>query len=201
MRAITFGWLLILFVSAGCAEGFGAEVVVKQPLGEKPGANSGTGKPKDAGVDKGMTGATEPKVPCAMGDVADCSCDTPGSTGSKYCMFDATSPTKGSFSECQDCVDPPKQVDSGTTPGDVSVIDSGVGQGSGGTGGAGGTGGTGGTTAATGGTTAPRPTPPPTPKIPCPSLCIQPCVPFGILACCRDNGTCGCTWAPGAYCL
>jgi hypothetical protein len=22
--------------------------------------------------------------------------------------------------------------------------------------------------------------------------------PFG---CCRPNGTCGCTWAPGAYCL
>jgi hypothetical protein len=187
--------LLILIVSVGCAEGFGAEVVIKQPLGEKPGENSGTGKPKDAGADKGSTGATEAKVPCAMGDTADCSCETPGSMGTKYCMFDATSPTKGSFSECQDCVDPPMRVDSGSDPGDISLIDSGVGMGSGGTGSGG--------TAATGGTKAPPPPPPPppTPKIPCPSLCVQPCVPFGILACCRDNGTCGCTWAPGAYCL
>jgi hypothetical protein len=27
------------------------------------------------------------------------------------------------------------------------------------------------------------------------------CVPIGITACCRDDHTCGCTWAPGAYCL
>jgi hypothetical protein len=31
--------------------------------------------------------------------------------------------------------------------------------------------------------------------------CTESCVPIGILSCCRDNGTCGCTWAPGAYCL
>jgi len=31
--------------------------------------------------------------------------------------------------------------------------------------------------------------------------CKQSCVPIGIINCCRDNGTCGCTWAPGAYCL
>jgi hypothetical protein len=31
--------------------------------------------------------------------------------------------------------------------------------------------------------------------------CSQPCFPFGVLACCRMDGTCGCTWAPGAYCL
>jgi hypothetical protein len=30
--------------------------------------------------------------------------------------------------------------------------------------------------------------------------CTTSCVPIGILNCCRDNGTCGCTWAPGAYC-
>jgi hypothetical protein len=32
------------------------------------------------------------------------------------------------------------------------------------------------------------------------SDCKESCVPIGILNCCRDNGTCGCTWAPGAYC-
>ena len=31
--------------------------------------------------------------------------------------------------------------------------------------------------------------------------CSQPCFPFGILACCRMDGSCGCSWAPGAYCL
>jgi len=31
--------------------------------------------------------------------------------------------------------------------------------------------------------------------------CTESCVPIGILNCCRANGTCGCTWAPGAYCL
>jgi hypothetical protein len=31
--------------------------------------------------------------------------------------------------------------------------------------------------------------------------CTEPCVPIGILNCCGSDGTCGCTWAPGAYCL
>lgn len=60
------------------------------------------------------------------------------------------------------------------------------------------------------GTTTPTPTPTPTrdagvaPPKPgsCRSAadCTTSCVPIGILNCCRDNGTCGCTWAPGAYC-
>lgn len=58
------------------------------------------------------------------------------------------------------------------------------------------------------GTTTPTPTPtrdagPVTPKPGgCKSAadCTSSCVPIGILNCCRDNGTCGCTWAPGAYC-
>lgn len=32
------------------------------------------------------------------------------------------------------------------------------------------------------------------------SDCSQPCVPIGLFRCCRPSGTCGCTWAPGAYC-
>ena len=31
--------------------------------------------------------------------------------------------------------------------------------------------------------------------------CTQPCFPFGLIACCRMDSSCGCTWAPGAYCL
>jgi hypothetical protein len=33
------------------------------------------------------------------------------------------------------------------------------------------------------------------------SDCTQTCVPIGILSCCTIAHTCGCTWAPGAYCL
>jgi hypothetical protein len=32
------------------------------------------------------------------------------------------------------------------------------------------------------------------------SDCTESCVPVGIFNCCRANGTCGCTWALGAYC-
>jgi hypothetical protein len=36
----------------------------------------------------------------------------------------------------------------------------------------------------------------------CSSDCAQQlCFPIGVLGCCRSNGTCGCTWAPGAYCM
>jgi len=31
--------------------------------------------------------------------------------------------------------------------------------------------------------------------------CDNPCFPVGVLSCCTPLGTCGCTWAPGAYCL
>lgn len=44
--------------------------------------------------------------------------------------------------------------------------------------------------------------PPPDPQPHCPETgCNQPCYPIGILPCCTALGTCGCTWAPGAYCL
>lgn len=36
----------------------------------------------------------------------------------------------------------------------------------------------------------------------CSSDCAaQLCFPLGVLGCCKSNGTCGCTWAPGAYCM
>lgn len=31
--------------------------------------------------------------------------------------------------------------------------------------------------------------------------CRISCFPIGIAPCCRANRTCGCSWAPGAYCL
>lgn len=32
------------------------------------------------------------------------------------------------------------------------------------------------------------------------SACTNDCSLAGPLQCCKDNGSCGCTWAPGAYC-
>ena len=31
--------------------------------------------------------------------------------------------------------------------------------------------------------------------------CRTGCLLIGVFPCCRDNGSCGCTWAPGAYCM
>ncbi|MDB4975800.1 MAG: hypothetical protein JWN48_4141 [Myxococcaceae bacterium] len=31
--------------------------------------------------------------------------------------------------------------------------------------------------------------------------CTTPCIPVGLFSCCRLDQVCGCTWAPGAYCL
>jgi hypothetical protein len=33
------------------------------------------------------------------------------------------------------------------------------------------------------------------------SECTQPCLPIGAFSCCSAMNKCGCTWAPGAYCL
>jgi hypothetical protein len=33
------------------------------------------------------------------------------------------------------------------------------------------------------------------------STCTNECSLAGPLRCCTDRGSCGCTWAPGAYCL
>jgi hypothetical protein len=32
-------------------------------------------------------------------------------------------------------------------------------------------------------------------------MCTNTCLLIGIAPCCRANGSCGCTWAPGAYCM
>jgi hypothetical protein len=54
----------------------------------------------------------------------------------------------------------------------------------------------------------PEPAPTPEPQTPAVVECNSAsdcsavvCVPLGITSCCRGNHTCGCTWAPGAYCL
>lgn len=33
------------------------------------------------------------------------------------------------------------------------------------------------------------------------SDCANTCAFVGVVSCCRDDDRCGCTWAPGAYCL
>ena len=131
---------------------------------------------------------------CDRGETAPCTCDD-GGEGIKICNYDVASPTMGSFSsECTSCV----VIAAGTetmTAGTMSESGSG-GLSASGTGGSSGTGSgglsggsgiSGGTAAGTGSSGG--------------CDCNQPCVPFGIIACCRPGGSCGCTWAPGAYCL
>jgi hypothetical protein len=48
-----------------------------------------------------------------------------------------------------------------------------------------------------------RPPPAETPSNKCVKHtdCKNICIAIGIVSCCRDDGRCGCSWAPGAYCL
>jgi hypothetical protein len=137
-----------------------------------------------------------------MGDTASCSCGA-GGEGTKVCRFDMRSPTQGTFSECMACMTTPPPSEDG--PGDVSVRDAGMAAGrsgsqNGGTGGQGGSAqaGSGGSAQAGSGGTS-QPTMPPSSGGRC--NCTQLCFPIGILPCCTASGRCGCTWAPGAYCL
>ena len=197
-----------------CAEGVTSDAIDVRMPGVR-------GAP--AGVDAGAQPAAAPPPaqrpavytgqPCMMGETAACSCSS-GGEGTKVCRFDMRSPTKGTFSECMACVTPAPQSDDG--PGDVSVRDAGAagrpgsqddsgsgGGGSGGslepTGGRSGSAGSGGTGGSGG--TSPPPTRPAPSGSRCNPPCTQLCFPIGILPCCTLLGTCGCTWAPGAYCL
>lgn len=200
------GWCALVVLSS-CAKG---AVAPSDPLGRDESAladGGGFGLPTyaDAGIVGSGSGLREDQArECDMGAVEDCSCDG-GKTGTRRCFFDPRSPTGGFFSECTDCGAPDAQAepeDAGTTsaaidassPGDVPT---------------GGTmpktGGAGGAMMMTSGGTAapppPRPQPTPPPKT-CPGLCTGPCSALGPFPCCNTStGICGCTWAPGAYCL
>jgi len=191
---------------AGCAQGYEGVEATRQGASTRAaprGGGSGVGGTHAAGSGGASAGSDAPSTspigvgePCVQGDSTICTCTDKGTMGQTDCLFDASSPLDGYFSDCRHCPDPPKPA---STPGDVTAPQGG----SGGTG-TGGMGGSGGSAAPAGSGGSPATNPPP-PRQPtttsCSSPCNQPCVPFGILACCRANGTCGCTWAPGAYCL
>jgi hypothetical protein len=183
-------------------------------------------------VDGGITPVPEPDAgtpmqytgeACMRGESAMCTCGS-GTQGTKNCMFDANSPTMGTFSACGMCADP-----SDPDPGDVMGPDAGAGADAGG--GGSGTNCSDGeqngqeTDVDCGGTECPScligkkcgatsdcsagecvsgicelPSAP-TGGSSCQPACTQICFPVGILPCCNALGRCGCTWAPGAYCF
>jgi hypothetical protein len=155
---------------------------------------AGAASPPAAAVRTPMAGAAAAPYmgePCRMGDSAPCAC-SPGSEGMKICRFDRASPTQGTFSGCENCSAPPPVDD----PGDV-MTRAGTGGRAAGSGGAGGaTTGSGGRGEGESGGRSGRPS-----GSSCMQECNQVCFPVGILPCCSPLGTCGCTWAPGAYCL
>jgi hypothetical protein len=195
---------LSLCLGFGCAEGFEFSQAAEQ-LADQPGVVSigggGTSAPtSDAGP--ADPGSTFTGTACEMGQTMDCVCAN-GGMGTQNCRYDANSPTNGSLSECSSCSEPPPMsMPDASTPGDVmaagaSGTSSGAGGLSGGSGVMATTGGSGGST----GGAPPPPPPPPASTATCNPPCTQVCFPVGILPCCAPGGRCGCTWAPGAYCL
>jgi hypothetical protein len=164
-----------------------------------PGGGSGAGSTP---MDEAGTGAAGTGVftgeSCRMGDNAACTCADGVAQGIKICRYDVNSPTQGSFSECQNCM---VSVMAGN-PGDVSTSGSGGSSGvSGGSSGvSGGSSGVSGGSSGTGASGTGGSTTPPS-SGGCSSPCTQSCFPVGVLPCCTAAGRCGCTWAPGAYCL
>jgi hypothetical protein len=132
--------------------------------------------------------------PCTPGQIATCTCTSTHTAGLRICSFDpATGAQMGHLTDCQSCAAP--KPDAGPGRGDVTLVDAGAKPGTGGSSSSGSstggrsetsspsTGGRGGAVGAKG------------------CNCSQICFPIGILPCCRIDGSCGCTWAPGAYCL
>jgi hypothetical protein len=182
---------------ASCAEGYASE-----PLGLAHGSTAMGGQSGPPGVpvagssgDDGSSADTSfSGETCRMGESAACTCESTGTEGTKTCRYDARSPTMGAFSECGNCIDPNAEPEpdpgdamgnagSGGRAGSGASAGSGTSSGSSGSGGASGSSSSGGSRGG------------------CTPACNQSCFPAGVLACCRSNGTCGCTWAPGAYCL
>jgi uncharacterized membrane protein YgcG len=164
---------------------------------------------------------------CSLGDRRECACKNRAGMGIQVCTADETSPTKAAYGkECLPCsvLTAHSELDAGGDDAGEHEVDAGesgrenttgamsssmatagrssAAGGSGGAGGRagaggaafggkGGSGGTGGAAGAAGrpGTTSGQ------------CKCNQSCAPIGISACCRDDGSCGCSWAPGAYCL
>ena len=160
--------------------------------GGRSGGGNGSGGSAGASSSPGATGMGQP---CLRGETLACTCVDKGTMGQQTCVFDDASPLDGFYSDCTRCPDPAPPPD----PGDVNTSGSGGASGSAGRSGSGGSSGSG-SAGSAGSSTSP---PPPTGggSRTCSSPCNQPCFPIGIIACCNPLGTCGCTWAPGGYCL
>jgi hypothetical protein len=180
--------IALLLLAAGCAEGFPSASDEVSRAGEPPVA---TGAPDFMGE------------ACPRGQRTDCTCPA-GEPGFKLCTPDPKSPTMASFSGCLNCPEPAMNPTTPETAGMSAVGEgpdaqagssgrnSNAGRGAAGSGGRSGAGGT--SSGAAGRMGTGRGT-----NTRC--NCTESCFPVGVLACCRADNSCGCTWAPGAYCL
>jgi hypothetical protein len=51
--------------------------------------------------------------PCTMGQLAPCVCEATGTEGQKRCLYDAASPTMGTFGPCESCAAAPPAAEPG----------------------------------------------------------------------------------------
>jgi hypothetical protein len=197
---------LLSIVLLSCAEGFGSgdnlALGLVNNAGVSGGGSGGRGGQSMSGGTGGAAGGAYTGMPCTQGDAPDCDCPT-GGMGTRICRYDAMSPTMGTFAECTGCV---ASGGAGGNSGDAASGSGGGGSGgrsgSGGSGsggsGSGGSGGSGsGGSSGAGGSSGTGSS-----SSGCPaSGCTNSCFPAGAFSCCTAFDSCGCTWAPGAYCL
>jgi hypothetical protein len=151
--------LCAVWALAGCAKGYEGPEVFETGL--SAGAGSGSSGTTGGGSGSGTSGtsggagmngsageAAPSGEPCAMGASESCSCSS-GGMGTRICRYDASSPTGGYFSECQQCT-MPSTGGSGGSAGDGDVGSAGSRAGSGGSGGSAGRGGSGGSSGGAG---------------------------------------------------
>ena len=182
----------LLIAMGGCAEGFSVEQGTLQTLYEEQpnaGTQSDDGDSMEVSTADSMMSMDTDDGMCRLGTSKDCTCDNED-MGQANCLSD------GTYGTCRcDGMD--------ATGGDLT--------GSGGTGSdsgssglsgsvAGTTAGTAGLSGSGSGGSAGLSANAPVTGGGCSGGCTQSCFPIGIVACCRDSGTCGCTWAPGGYC-
>jgi hypothetical protein len=193
---------------ASCASGFDSDPTADAWTNF---GSAGQAPPQSTGGSGGHTtaGAMFTGESCTPGSSGLCDCEKPGSRGTRTCRMDTKSPSGGSWGPCGACVDaPPPKFDPGDVTatatggrgglrGGIGGLSGGSGSGSGGSGGAMSSG-SGGMRGSRGDSGRDRGGSMGGGNCACDDTV---CFPVGILPCCRIDGSCGCTWAPGAYCL
>ena len=196
-------WLVLV---SGCASGYDdgtkPNAAVRNASGIRAGQGGSAPQAGSPGAPAGSGGSANAPYtgePCEMGQTETCACEQAGTEGVRVCRFDRASPTDGTFSACENCMPlAPTMADEGDVM--ARAGSGGAGRGGSGSGGAGAGGRAGGSAGSTSGgesSGGDRPRG----GSGCSSPCTNVCFPIGILPCCTLLGTCGCTWAPGAYCL